>query len=140
VEYKKVSEPVRIGIDPRARTISVRNLHHTRDTGYLRWQWVLEEEGVALGRGELAVPVVRAGGAGSAGWPEELSGLVGGAGGGEVWLTVSAVLGEAEGWAPAGHEVAWAQERVDGRAGQPAGGPVAPAEGGDASSGIRSST
>jgi len=60
-EYKKVAEPVRIGVDPRARTISVRNLHHTRDTGYLRWQWVVEEEGAALGRGELAVPAVRAG-------------------------------------------------------------------------------
>ena len=118
-EYKKVAEPVRIGVDPRARTISVRNLHHTRDTGYLRWRWVLEEEGVPLGRGELAVPTVRAGGAASAGWPEKLSGLAGRAGRGEVWLTVSAVLGEAESWAPAGHEVAWAQERVDGRTDQP---------------------
>ena len=45
LEYKKVAEPVRIEVDPRARTISVRNLHHTRDTGYLGWQWVLEEDG-----------------------------------------------------------------------------------------------
>ena len=67
VEYKKVSEPVRIGVDPRARTISVRNLHHTRDTGYLRWRWVLEEEGAALGRGELAVPAMQAGRAGAPG-------------------------------------------------------------------------
>jgi beta-galactosidase len=36
LEYKKVSEPVRITVDPPARTIGVRNLHHTRDT-YLRW-------------------------------------------------------------------------------------------------------
>jgi len=117
-EYAKVIEPVRISVDPRARTIGVRNLHHTRDTGYLRWRWVLEEEGVALGTGELEVPVVRAGTAGSIGWPEELSGAAGRAGRGEVWLTVSAVLGEAESWAPAGHEVAWAQERVDRRAGR----------------------
>jgi beta-galactosidase len=116
LEYAKVIEPVRIGVDPHARTIGVRNLHHTRDTGYLRWRWVLEEEGVALGRGELAVPAVPAGAAGSVGWPEELSGTAGRAGGGEVWLTVSAGLGEAESWAPAGHEVAWAQERVDRRA------------------------
>ena len=127
VEYKKVSEPVRIGVDPRARTISVRNLHHTRDTGYLRWRWVLEEEGAALGRGELAVPAVRAGDGGSAGWPEELSGLIGRAGRREVWLTVSAVLGEAEGWAPTGHEVAWAQERVNGRARRAGDGATAPA-------------
>ena len=111
-EFKKVVEPVRISVDSRARTIGVRNLHHTRDTGYLRWEWLLEEDGTEVGRRELTVPVVGAGAVGSLGWPEELTGLVGDAGGGERWLTVSAVLGEAESWAPAGHEVAWAQERV----------------------------
>jgi beta-galactosidase len=111
-EFKKAVEPVRISVDSRTRTIGVRNLHHTRDTGYLRWQWLLEENGTEVGRRELAVPVVGAGAVGSLGWPEELTGLVGDAGGGELWLTVSAVLGEAESWAPAGHEVAWAQERV----------------------------
>jgi len=121
VEYKKVNEPVRIAVDPHAKTIGVRNLHHSRDTGYLQWQWVLEEEGAPLGHGELKVPVVRAGASASAEWPEELSGLLRQAGQGEVWLTVIAVLGQAEGWAAAGHEVAWAQERVDGRAGQPDG-------------------
>jgi beta-galactosidase len=120
VEYKKVSEPVRIGVDPRARTISVRNLHHTRDTGYLRWGWLLEADGVPLGRGDLTVPVVPAGRTASTGWPEELSRLAGDAGGGEVWLTVTARLGEALDWAPAAHEVAWVQERVDGRAVPPA--------------------
>ena len=119
VEFKKVAEPVRISVDPDARTIGVRNLHHTRDIGYLRWQWVLEEDGTGLGHGDLTVPAVRAGEAASVGWPEELTGLVGHAGSGEVWLTVTAVLGEAESWAPAGHEVAWAQERVDRRADQP---------------------
>jgi len=113
LEYKKVNEPVRISLDPSARTIGVRNLHHTRGTGYLRWGWLLEEDGTPLGRGDLTVPVVCAGEAASVGWPEELTGLLGGAGGGEVWLTVGAVLGEAESWAPAGHEVDWTQERVD---------------------------
>ncbi len=128
IEYKKVSEPVRIGVDPRARTIGIRNLHHTRDTGYLRWRWVLEDDGVALGSGGLTVPVVRAGASGSVGWPEELIGLLREAGRGEVWLTVTAVLGEAESWAPAGHEVAWAQERVDRRAGGQGGRAAAAAE------------
>jgi beta-galactosidase len=126
VELKKVVEPVRIEVDASARTIGVRNLHHTRDTGYLRWSWVLEQEGVALGSGELAVPAVAAEAVGRAGWPSELTRLVdqlvalgragaeAGAWGGEVWLTVSAGLGEAESWAPAGHEVAWAQVRVGG--------------------------
>jgi beta-galactosidase len=127
-EFKKVVEPVRISVDPRARRIGVRNLHHTRDTGYLRWSWLLEEDGASVGHGELAVPVIAAGQAGSVEWPGELTRLVdhvragagagagtrAGAGAGEVWLTVSAVTGEAESWAAAGHEVAWAQERVGG--------------------------
>jgi beta-galactosidase len=112
LEFKKVVEPVRISVDRRAGTISVRNLHHTRDSDYLRFGWLVEEDGVSLGRGELAVAVVRAGETASVAWPEELARLVGGAGGGEVWLTVSGVLAEAESWAPAGHEVAWGQERV----------------------------
>jgi beta-galactosidase len=112
LEFKKVVEPVRISVDQRARTISVRNLHHTRDSDYLRFGWLVEEDGVSLGRGELAVAAVRAGETQSVAWPEELARLVGGAGGGEVWLTVSGVLAEAESWAPAGHEVAWGQERV----------------------------
>ena len=114
VEFKKVVEPVRIGVDPRARTIAVRNLHHTRDTGYLRWEWLLEEDGTEAGRGELAVPVIRAGQAGGVTWPSELTRLVDQVRAGEVWITVSAVTGQAESWAPAGHEVAWAQERIDG--------------------------
>ena len=113
-EFKKVVEPVRISVDLRARTIAVRNLHHTRDTGYLRWEWLLEEDGTEAGRGELTVPVIRAGQAGSVEWPSELTRLVDQVGAGEVWLTVSAVTGQAESWAPAGHEVAWAQERIDG--------------------------
>ena len=129
VEYKKVIEPVRIRVDPRARTIGVRNLHHTRDTGYLRWRWILEEDGVALGSGGLAVPVVRAGAAGSTRWPEELSGLLGNPSCGELWLTVTAVLGEAQSWAEAGHEVAWAQERVGGQADQAGGRAAAEASG-----------
>ncbi len=120
LEFKKVVEPVRISVDPRARTIGVRNLHHTRDTGYLRWSWLLEEDGVPLGRGDLAVPVARAGAAASAGWPREVTRLAGKAGGGELWLTITAVLGDAESWAPAGHEVAWAQERIDEPGARPA--------------------
>ena len=113
LEFKKVVEPVRISVDRRARTISVRNLHHTRDTDYLRFDWLLEEDGVQAGYGGLTVPTVRAGEVASVEWPEELTGLADRAGGGEVWLTVSGVLAEAESWAPAGHEVAWGQERVE---------------------------
>jgi beta-galactosidase len=112
LEYKKVSEPVRITVDPRARTVGVRNLHHTRDSGYLRWGWLLEEDGTLIGRGELAVPAIGPGRTGVVEWPGELTRLVDQIRAGEVWLMVAAVLGEAESWAPAGHEVAWAQEHM----------------------------
>ena len=65
-----------------------------------------------IGRGELAVPAIGPGRPGAVEWPGELTRLVDQMRAGEVWLTVGAVLGEAESWAPAGHEVAWAQERM----------------------------
>jgi hypothetical protein len=40
-------------VDPRGRTVGVRNPHHTRDIGYLRWVWLLEainRPNVPLGR------------------------------------------------------------------------------------------
>ena len=60
-EFKKVVEPVRISVDSRARTIAVRNLHHTRDTGYLRWA-------VAAGGGRDRGGARGAGCSGHPGW------------------------------------------------------------------------
>ena len=37
IDFKKVVEPVRVAVDPARQTITVSSLHHTRDTGYLRW-------------------------------------------------------------------------------------------------------
>ena len=114
LEFKKVVEPVRISVDRRARTISVRNLHHTRDTDYLRFDWLLEEDGVQAGYGGLAVPTVRAGEVGERG----VAGGTDRAGrraraAARCGSRSAAVLAEAESWAPAGHEVAWGQERVE---------------------------
>ncbi len=120
LDYKKVVEPVRAAVDPDARTITVRNLHHTRDTGYLRWQWLLEEDGEPVGGDELDVP---AGGPGEevvVAWPEKLRILLSGAPAGERWLTVTATLAAAEPWAAAGHEIAWTQALVDAPAAAPA--------------------
>jgi beta-galactosidase len=49
IDYKKVVEPVRAAVDAAQRTITVANLHHSRDTGYLRWEWTAEASGIEVG-------------------------------------------------------------------------------------------
>ncbi|MFJ2958748.1 glycoside hydrolase family 2 TIM barrel-domain containing protein [Streptomyces sp. NPDC087270] len=118
LEYAKVIEPVRITARADGGGIDVRNLHHTRDTGYLRWTWLLEVDGEQAGEGEWEVAVTGPGESGRADWPEDLVKALDTAGPGERWLTVSAQLDADERWAAAGHTVAWAQFA-------PAGSPVA---------------
>lgn len=107
-EYKKVIEPVLVAIDPTARTITIRSTHHTRDTGYLRWDWLLERDGTEVARGELHVPPIAAGGTALAPWPLTSPP----AGDGEHWLTVTGILAADTPWAPAGHEITWAQALI----------------------------
>ncbi|SEG53319.1 beta-galactosidase [Actinacidiphila yanglinensis] len=125
LEYAKVIEPVRITARVDGGGIDVRNLHHTRDTGYLRWTWLLEVDGEHAGEGGWEVTATRAGGSGRADWPETLLKALDTAGPGERWLTVTARLDADEPWAAAGHTVAWAQFTPDAgstrRTGQPGG-------------------
>jgi beta-galactosidase len=113
VDYKKVVEPVRVAVDAAERTIVVSNLHHSRDTGYLRWEWSIEASGVEVASGGLEAGPVAAGESLSVAWPEETADLTGAPAGGELWLTVRGVLAGDELWAEAGHEIAWGQSRID---------------------------
>ena len=130
IDFKKVIEPVRAAVDPAARTIIVSNLHHTRDTGYLRWEWIVESSGVEVASGGLEVEPVAAGESLAVAWPK---GIVDSADinvpeGGELWLSVRGVLAADELWAEAGHEIAWGQDRIDtpgfGQFPGPVGGPL----------------
>jgi beta-galactosidase len=112
VDYKKVVEPVRVAVDAAQRTITVSNLHHSRDTGYLRWEWSVEASGAEVSSGELAVGPVAAGGSLSVAWPKQAADLTGAPADGELWLTVRGVLAADEPWAEAGHEIAWGQGRI----------------------------
>jgi len=114
-EYKKVIEPVRIRLDTGGKTITVSNRHHSRDTGYLRWRWLLEDEGDPRADGEIVIPSMPAGESSTVPWPRELATAAGIPGAGERWLTVTASLAKDESWASAGHEIAWAQAGLDGR-------------------------
>ncbi|WP_435133437.1 glycoside hydrolase family 2 TIM barrel-domain containing protein [Actinacidiphila sp. bgisy144] len=109
LEYAKVIEPVRITARADGGGIEVRNLHHTRDTGYLRWTWLLEVDGEQAGEGDWTVAATAPGATGRADWPEALLKALEAAGPGERRLTVGAQLAADEPWAGAGHTVAWAQ-------------------------------
>ncbi|MDC2961074.1 glycoside hydrolase family 2 TIM barrel-domain containing protein [Streptomyces gilvifuscus] len=98
-EYKKVVEPVRITLAPDH--IEVANLHDFRDLSHLVLNWRVEHEGETTGSGDLPLPAVPAGGP-PARLPYPTADTTG-------TLTVSALLAKEEPWAPAGHEVAWAQ-------------------------------
>ncbi|MET9217455.1 glycoside hydrolase family 2 TIM barrel-domain containing protein [Streptomyces sp. NPDC003300] len=114
LEYAKVIEPVRITARRDGGGVEIRNLHHTRDTGYLRWVWLLEVDGEQAGEGAWEVPVTGPGDTRRADWPDSLAKALAAAGPGERWVTLSAQLGADESWAGAGHTVAWSQFAPDG--------------------------
>ncbi len=97
LDVKKAYEPVRFAFGPGAVTVTpVRG-----DLAGLRFEWTVEPGG---GSGAFAVP--------PGGGTVELPAAGADSPDGEAWLTVRAVLAGDLPWAPAGHEVAWAQHRV----------------------------
>ena len=116
LDYKRISEPVRVSCDADGPSLTIENRHHTRDTGYLAWTWHVEDDGVVVAHGQIDVEPVAAGASVTLPWPaqatEQARLAAGGAVAGERWLTVSGVLAAAESWADAGHEVTWAQARI----------------------------
>ena len=93
LDVKKAYEPVRFSFTGDAVTIApVRG-----DLSGLRFEWTVEPGGAGVFEvpaqgGTMPLPDFRRDG--------------------EVWLTVRAVLADDTAWAPAGHEVAWAQYRA----------------------------
>ncbi|WP_394618465.1 glycoside hydrolase family 2 TIM barrel-domain containing protein [Lentzea sp. JNUCC 0626] len=96
VEFAKVFEPVRITAGESG--IRVENFYDHVGLEHLRFDWVLEEEGVEVASGTLGairsedVPL------------PDLPATTG-----EAWLTVRASLATSTSWAEAGHVVAWGQ-------------------------------
>ncbi len=101
VELGKVFQPLTAELV--GGRLLIRNKHAFRDLSHLRFTWTLEDDGVRVAGGELVVPHLPAG-AETAVDPPALPATAG-----EGWLTVRAELTADEPWAPAGHEVAWAQ-------------------------------
>lgn len=124
-EFKQVVAPVRLNIetaDGGKPCVRVRNLRHTADTKDLTFNWRLEDNGVQVASGELAVT-------GTSGEPLTAGDevildvpVLADTCTGEAWLTVSAVLAGDTPWAEAGHEVTAVQLQLS----APASGPAAP--------------
>ncbi|WP_410586885.1 glycoside hydrolase family 2 TIM barrel-domain containing protein [Amycolatopsis sp. lyj-23] len=104
LEFAKVAEPVRIAADPAG--IRVSNHYDFVSTAHLTFTWTLEDEGIAVAQGLLAVPRVQSGQSTTVPLPDLPTTS------GESWLTVSASLTSATAWAPAGHVVGWGQLAV----------------------------
>ncbi|MGI5131365.1 glycoside hydrolase family 2 TIM barrel-domain containing protein [Pseudonocardia sp. CA-107938] len=104
VEFAKVIEPVRI-TGSRAG-LTVTNMQDFAGLDAFTFTWVLEEEGLEVAGGELAVPEVPAGASVDLPLPELPPTDH------ETWLTVRAALAKDAPWAPAGHVVAWGQLEV----------------------------
>jgi beta-galactosidase len=113
LEAKAVFAPEEIEIDPGAGTIAVRNRHHTASTAAYRFGWRLEEGGALVAEGDLAVAAVPAGGTGYVAFPAALLDATAAEPDDERWLTVTAWLAADTPWAPAGHEIAFAQAQLD---------------------------
>ena len=105
LEYKKVVEPVRIEGDAERGTVTITNLHDFADLSGLSFRWSFEVAGEESDSGRLEVPPVLPGESAVLHLPLIPRTIAAG----EQWWTVRAVLAEDTAWAPAGHEVAWAQ-------------------------------
>ncbi|WP_433719391.1 glycoside hydrolase family 2 TIM barrel-domain containing protein [Actinoplanes sp. CA-051413] len=110
LELKKVSEPVRLTVDPGLAEVQVNNKYDFRNTSHLAFDWAVQEHGVTLAEGSLTVPVAPAGAQVTGHLPELPAAGV------DTWLTVRALLAHDEPWAPAGHEIAWTQVQLPARA------------------------
>ncbi len=120
LEFAKLIEPVRFEFEPGI--IRVSNRYDFRDTAHLEFRWSVAIGGKPVAAGPLHVPPLAPGAGASVPWPAEASNPgsppapADGSPAGppaEAWLTVFAHLIADEPFAPAGHEVAWGQTRLD---------------------------
>lgn len=106
LDFKKVVEPLALTIDQQWQSLSVRNKYDFLDTAHLAFTWSVEGPAGREAQGTLEVPVTAAGAQSDVVLPAELSAQCGE----QRVLLISAVLAADEPWAPAGHQIAWAQQ------------------------------
>jgi beta-galactosidase len=106
LELKKIIEPVRAeAFDPETGRLTVRNRYDFRTLGHLDGAWTLYRDGEPVRGGRLPRLGTPPGGEETVRIPYAGEPLTEP---GEYWVHVRFTLREDEPWAPAGHEVAWA--------------------------------
>ncbi|WP_437583063.1 glycoside hydrolase family 2 TIM barrel-domain containing protein [Paramicrobacterium sp. CJ85] len=115
-EWAQVVAPVTLELAGEVRDaddatlLTIVNRRHTASTADLTFRWRVEAEGRTAASGDVDVAPVAAGESAAV----TLTGLETPAGV-EAWLTVEAVLSEDAAWAPAGHRIVFAQQRIGDR-------------------------
>jgi beta-galactosidase len=115
-EHAFLASPVRAAADApalaaaREGRVTLENRGEFRDTAWLRAEWSAGIDGEPAAGGELPLPSIAPGARAVVpipGWrlPD--------AGRGERHLTLRFLTAEPSGWAPAGHEMGWAQVALD---------------------------
>jgi len=110
LDFKKVIEPLHIGVADSWAGFTVRNGQDFADTSALRFQYKVEDDGGTQLEGSVAVPPLAPQSRAVVELPAEVARYVAGLPESQpAVLTVSAVLASGTAWAAAGHEVAWGQ-------------------------------
>ena len=115
-EHMHLASPMRAATDDAAIAaardgrVTLENRGEFRGTGWLRATWEATVDGEPVAGGDLPLPSIAPGDRAEVsipGWrlPPE--------GAGERWLTLRFLTADATGWAPADHEMGWAQVPLD---------------------------
>ena len=111
IEYKKVLEPVKVeAVDLEQGRLRLRNMLDFASLDHLQLTWTLMEDGKQLQAGTAPMPHVKAGETGEVTIPFTKPKVL--RAGAEYWLNLRFTLKEAQPWAEAGHELAWAQFKL----------------------------
>ncbi|MGO4382801.1 glycoside hydrolase family 2 TIM barrel-domain containing protein [Specibacter sp. RAF43] len=106
LDFKKVIAPIALSVDPDWTVLEVHNKHTFIDLAGFAFTWAVHGPDGEVAAGALEVPATAAGARSAV----ELPGEATAERGPERVLTVTAALAHEQPWAPAGHEVAWAQQ------------------------------
>ncbi|WP_243061706.1 glycoside hydrolase family 2 TIM barrel-domain containing protein [Humibacter sp. RRB41] len=109
VQLSKAYQPIRIDIarSEVLESVVIGNTRHTADTSDLAFRWRVEQDGVLVDEGDLAVPVIEPSQEASVELPAAVTSADH-----ETVVTVTAVLADDTRWAEAGHLIAWGQHVV----------------------------
>jgi len=111
VEYKKIIEPVKVeALDLVAGRVKITNRFDFITLGHLRMHWTIVADGVPLKSGDMPAPPIAPRKSMTVNLPYKLPARP--EAGVEYRLNLQFSLASATQWAPAGHEVAWAQFRL----------------------------